>query len=161
MKKLFAYILTSALLLLLPACHSTKYRDDLTSQELSDRVTVALDADGEYVIAANDALEDYFQTPAFVREHSVRFRSNRNNIDEFGIFHVSDSAKKEMQIILSSYLSDSLSANRSWYDSYIPQETPKLRDAEVRIFGDYVAYAILSKEDRTVFFDTLEAALKV
>ena len=49
----------------------------------------------------------------------------------------------------------------TWYDSYIAQETPKLRDAEVKVFGNYAVYAIASKEDRAAFFDAVENALRV
>ena len=160
MKRFFAYILAALLLPALSACAKVSYRDDLSSQEIADRITDALQAEGEYVNAAPDALDDYFQIPATVRDHTVLFHANRNNLDEFGIFHVSDAEKKEMQALLVGYLSESLTANRAWYDSYIPQETPKLRDAEARIFGNYVVYAILSPSDRAHFFDIIQTILE-
>ncbi|MBQ1963425.1 MAG: hypothetical protein II369_04835, partial [Clostridia bacterium] len=62
--------------------------------------------------------------------------------------------------VLEKYLADSFTKNQTWYDSYIPTETPKLRDAEVKIFGNYVIYVIADKEDRTALLSTVEELLK-
>ena len=64
-----------------------------------------------------------------------------------------------MENHLVSYLSKSFEKNREFYDSYIPEETAKLRDAEVRRFGNYVAYAILDRDSKSRFFSAIEDKL--
>ena len=160
MKRLFSIFLATLLALGLSACQKTDYTDLPTSQELSHRTIAALQHENDYIAAETDLLEDYFSMPDFVHDHAIYFCADRNNLDEIGIFHVTAGHAKEMQALLRDYLTESFDNNRAWYDSYIPQQTPKLRDAEVRIFGNYVAYAILSAADRHRFFAEIESFLQ-
>ena len=64
-----------------------------------------------------------------------------------------------MAKLLRDYLAQAYEDNRVWYDSYMPEETPKLRDAEVKVFGNYVVYAIYSSADKATLFDAVKAAL--
>ena len=161
MKRIFSLLALVALLCSLSACRKATYSDLIPSERLGAELLEALDADGDYLAAEDDALADYFTVPDFVTDHAVYFRSDRNNLDEFGIFHAEDGRAEEMAALLSNYLDRSFADNRAWYDSYIPAETPKLRDAEVRTYGNYAVYAILSREDRTRAFEALESALKI
>ena len=88
----------------------------------------------------------------------MRISTAGDRIDEYGILH-SDIGTEEAARLLREYLTRSYEQNRAFYDSYIPTETPKLRDAEVRVFGDYVVYAILSPEERSTLFARAEACL--
>ena len=78
----------------------------------------------------------------------------------FGFFHVTDGNADSMEALLKDYLTRSYEKNQSWYDSYIPKEIPKLRDAEVKVFGNYVIYTICSKEDRAAVFSAVADLLK-
>lgn len=161
MKRLFAFLALTGVFFSLCACASASYSDLVPTDRLGAELLETLDADGDYLTAEQDALADYFTLPDFVTDHTVYFRSDRNNLDEFGIFHAEDGRVGEMATLLSDYLDRSFADNRAWYDSYIPTETPKLRDAEVRTYGNYAVYAILSREDRARLFDALESALKI
>ena len=88
------------------------------------------------------------------------FATDGNNLDEIGIYQVTDGNANAMKTVLEDYLEDSLARNQSWYESYIPKEIPKLRDAEVKVFGNYVIYAICSKEDRAAVFSAVADLLK-
>ena len=88
------------------------------------------------------------------------FATDGNNLDEIGIYQVTDGNANAMKTVLEDYLEDSLTRNQSWYESYIPKEIPKLRDAEVKVFGNYVIYAICSKEDRAAVFSAVADLLK-
>ena len=160
MKRLFTLFLAMILSGSAVACQKASYSDIPTSEELSRVAIDALQNESGYVAADKDSWNDYFQTPDFVRDHSVYFCSDRNDLDEIGVFHVTEGHAKEMQSLLREYLNKSLTDNRAWYDSYIPQETPKLRDAEVRIFGNYVVYAILSTPNREHFFQSIDTFLQ-
>jgi hypothetical protein len=77
------------------------------------------------------------------------------------VFWVESGKAQMLRLQLTQeYLKKRYDDNLSWYNSYMPTETPKLRDAEVRIYGDCVVYAVLSQESRKAFFDECEKLLK-
>lgn len=159
MKRFFLLLLCLLLLLSLSACKRKAYTNEPTASMLAEQALESLDNADGYTVAEHDLLEGYFHRPEGVSDFTVRIRTDRNNIDEFGIYRVSDGKVREMASLLEGYLSRSLEQNRDWYDSYIPAETPKLRRAEVRVFGDYAVYAILSDGDRERLFERIEAIL--
>ena len=134
-----------------------KYLNDLSAAELADLAGDALSED--FRAADADYLTDYVTLPQAGYSISVRLAAGGDRIDEFGILH-SDIGTEEAARLLRDYLARSYEQNRTFYDSYIPTETPKLRDAEVRVYGDYVVYAILSPEEKTAFFNRVEACLR-
>lgn len=155
-------ILCLALLLVLPlaSCKQESYRNDLTVDALTTPATSAIGTPADYTAAAEGYLDDYFATPDYVSAYKICFATDGNNLDEFGIYQVSEGNADAMKSILEKYLSDSLEKNQTWYDSYIPAETPKLRDAEVKVFGNYVVYAICDKNDRSALFSAIADLLK-
>ena len=160
MKRIIAtFILPCLLLFGLGACrHDRHYTNELRAEELARDVQNAL-SDTAFLSADVDYLADYFQMPDGMSDYKICFASDGNNLNEFGIWHTANGTPKEIKLLMEGYLKDSLERNQSFYDSYIPGETPKLRDAEVRVYGNYVAYAILNDADRKIFFNTVEQDL--
>lgn len=141
------------------------YTDDVPTDEIADALTALLnkstDLPLQYVKDDTDFTSEYFTLPDYVKEHSIFYARSTSNINELGIYHVEAGYAKQLATRLKSdYLAASYDKNRAWYDSYIPTETPKLRDAEVRTFGNYVVYAILDADDRKNVFDTVKTLLK-
>ena len=161
MKKILCFALALMLLALpLTAC-SKKYADDVSVGDLSDAVFEVLSGElSDYSTADKGYLDDYMTIPDYVTEYTVHFSTAGNNLDEFGIFHVTDGSAEDLETELEDYLEESYEQNKDWYDSYMPEETPKLRDAQVKVFGNYVVYAILSEADCTAAFEAVEKALK-
>ena len=128
----------------------------------------ALDAIGgntQYTEVDDDYLSDYFTEADWMDDTELRIALNQSegsgyNINEVGVYHVKDGHASEMEDLLTNYLESAYEKNKTWYDSYIPEETPKLRDAEVKVFGNYVVYAILSESERNTFFTAIEDQLK-
>ncbi|MBQ5772489.1 MAG: DUF4358 domain-containing protein, partial [Clostridia bacterium] len=114
----------------------------------------------DYSTAEEGYLDDYFTVPSYVTSYTLCFATDGNNLDEIGIYQVSDGNADAMKDVLEKYLDDSLAQNQTWYESYIPKEVPKLRDAEVKVFGNYVVFAICSKEDRAAVFSAVADLLK-
>ena len=81
------------------------------------------------------------------------------NIDEFGVFHASSdgASAREIKAVVEAYLALRL---EKWMEEYMPEEKPKLENAEVRVSGDYVLYCILSDADKTTAFRTFEDAVR-
>ena len=73
------------------------------------------------------------------------------SFDEIGIFHVAEAGNREtVTAILKNYVKG----------SYFPGEEYKLDKAEVRTFGNYAVFAILSDKNRSAFFAEIERLLK-
>lgn len=142
--------------LLFCGCQSksdTTYGDSLSPDALADACAKALGMDA---VSGNADELDVAELPQDA-EFAVRYAANRNNLDEFGILRT-DRPEHDAKV-LESYLKQSFLDNRSYYDSYIPAETPKLRDAEVRVFGHYAVYAILDGDRRAALFKTVREQL--
>ena len=155
-------LMAFALPLSLISCHQKEeYSDSISADRLADEITRALADDGVYLTDDQGLTDSYFTLPESVSEHTVRYTSDTNNINEFGVYHVTRGGAKELEAMLvEKYLEAAYLNNREWYDSYIPNEASKLRDAEVRTLGNYVVYAILDKKDRDTVFDTVEDILE-
>lgn len=160
MKRIILCTLACLLLFSLASCQNTNYRNDAKVSDLAVTATDSLKDGVEYRTADEGYLDDYFETPAYVLSYTVRFAADTNNLNEIGIYHVEDGKADEMAKLLEDYLSDQLARNQTWYDSYIPQEVPKLRDAQVKVFGNYAVYVILNQKDRSTALDAIESALQ-
>ena len=160
-KQLFLPVLLAfSMLFSLISCKkaSVVYTDTLSAHELSEEAEDELDHT-DFRQADGDWLKDYVTLPEDLTDFEICFSSDGNNLNEFGIWHVRSDQIAPLEATLRTYLAESLLRNRNFYDSYIPQETPKLENAEVRVFGNYVCYAILNAQDREIFFRTVEEEL--
>ena len=157
MKRLLLILLAMLTVLSAIACTSTTYRTDVAAAALADTAVSALNDGKDYTAADTDFLDSYFSLPTYVTDSVIRFSTDGNDLNEFGIYQVTDGNADSMKALLSGYLTEFYELYNA---NYLPEETPKLRDAEVRVFGNYVAYAMLNETDRATFFNTIENALK-
>ena len=134
------------------------YVDSLPATELAEEACDDLETT-DFRVAPRDWLSDYVTLPDGINDYEICFSSDGSNLSEFGIFHVNPDQIAPLEATLHTYLAESLSRNREFYNSYIPQETPKLEKAEIRVFGNYVCYAILSESDKSTFFATIREEL--
>lgn len=150
------------ILFVLTACQQNGvYKRDIDTKEIATALKARIPSPSAWIDEDQSFIEEYFQLPDYVRESSVYYAQNTNNLDEFGIFEVENGqAEKLHSLLVHSYLQKRYSENQEWYNSYMPIETAKLRDAEVRVYGNCVAYAILSAERRADFFAECEKLLK-
>lgn len=161
MKKLICLCLALIALMLPLASCSKEYADDVSVEKVSEAMVTSLTGTIPlYSLADEGYLDDYFTMPDYVTDHIIHFSTEGNNLDEFGVFHVTEGNAEDMQSKLETYLKDCYEQNKDWYDSYMPEETPKLRDAEVKVFGNYVVYAVFAEAEREAAFDAAEKALK-
>ena len=147
--------------LMLSACAKTEYKQDVNTIKMAMQLSQKVPTESSWVIENENFLKEYIAIPESVRELQIYYAQNTNSLDEFGIFEVArDQTKEVRKLIEKEYLQKRYEENREWYDSYMPAETPKLRDAEVRVYGNCVVYAVLSPEKRTEFFKECEKLLK-
>ena len=154
-KRIFAVL--SILFLLLTACNASHYRSDLSAETLCKQCAEALDFAAP-AFEGSEAFADE-ELPVCDPKLSVCYSTDGNNLDEFGIWKTGGEKPRNVATFLADSLLKRYRENESYYQSYIPEETPKLRDAEVRVYGNYVVYAILSPEQKKAFFQYLEKTL--
>ena len=164
MKKAFniaVCILLAAVTLGATACQKETYQKDINAKEIADTLSQTTPTESKWISEDQAFIEEYVTFPENVKESHVYYAQNTNELDEFGIFEVEEGKAQEVRNqLLSGYLKKRYDENLEWYNSYMPTQTHKLRDAEVRIYGNCVAYAILSPENRKAFFDECEKLLK-
>ena len=140
--------------------HQRVYANDLPCSELMDAAEDQIPVDFGYDTFSGDHLRYYFADTKLPDDSCLRYSTRSEDINEFGIFHVhDDTAREELKKLTEEYLETMKNDQHAFIASYAPEELPKLERAEVRVFGNYVAYAILSDEDRALFFDTVEKKL--
>ncbi len=159
MKRALSILILLSILPLMAACAHPHYQTDKTAAQLAEAAVAVLSEETVYLTDPGGYTDAYFAPPDYLIDVCIRYAQDTGNIDEIGIFRVTKGKGEEMAELLRGYLTESYMENLAWYNSYIPKETPKLRDAEVTVFGDTVVYAILSESDRAAVFRTMEDAL--
>lgn len=158
-RKIAVFLLFASFLTTSVGCKkSAQYTSNFSARELAAAVQERIDEE-DFVIAENGYLDDYVSLPDNAQDFVICLDADGNDIDEFGIWRLEEGSVGEIRALLESYLKTSLERNQAFYNSYIPHQIPKLRDAEIHVFGDYVAYAIMDGEDRKEFFGALENIL--
>ncbi len=155
-------ILILVLATLLSACGKKEktYADDIPCSELADTVEEQIPVDFGYETFGGEHLRYYFEDTKVHDDACLRYSVRSEEISEFGIFHTPDEASRiEIKRLCENYLATLREEKSTFIASYAPEEVPKLERAEVRSFGNYVAYAILSDDDRELFFETIEKKL--
>lgn len=160
MKRYLIFLLLLTALLSACAKKEPTYANDIPCSELADTVEEQIPVDFGYDTYGGEHLRYYFEDTKRHDDACLRYTVRSEDIGEFGIFHAPDAeSRDEIEDLCEEYLEDLREEKTAFIASYAPEEVPKLERAEVRSFGNYVVYAILSDSDRALLFDTVEKAL--
>jgi len=161
MKRLICFIFIISLSLSYVACmKSSEYADDIPCAQLLDSAEEQIPIDLGYESFGGDHIKYNFEDTELDDDHALRYSVASEDINEIGVFHAPDEASRDrLYEITENYLKSLLEEKGAFIASYAPKELEKLENAEARIYGNYVAYAILSADDREMFFETLENVL--
>ena len=147
--------------LMLASCNQEEYKKEIDATKVATELSQTTPTESKWINEDQAFIGEYIEIDEYVKESQIFYAQNTNDLDEFGIFEVEEGKAQEVQKrLLSGYLKKRYDENLEWYNSYMPTQTPKLRDAEVRVYGNCVVYAVLSKETRKTFFDECEKLLK-
>ncbi len=159
MKKLIAFLLLAAALCSLAACSKkAAYKDNVPLADLAAVVEKHLDGG-----SLAEMKESYLSGPMkldtiLFADYLVKINAYGANIDEYGIFKARDAAGvASVQKEAEDYLQ---MRKDTWMEEYMPEEKPKLTQAEVKVCGLYVIYVIVSDEVRSSILSDFETALK-
>lgn len=148
-----------ALCLLFASCNRTpKYRDDVKTSELADSIKLKIEGGDKLTEIDASFMQSSMGIDATEYEDfSVFITVVGTSINEFGIFRVKDEAHAEE---LKGKLQDYIDLrNEAWMPEYLPEEYPKLKNAEIKSAGLYVMYAVLSDSEKEAAFKELENML--
>ena len=163
MKKLIALALIIATIFTFCACGSdssttVEYKTDVAVPDLAQQVIAG--NDGSTFVAMD---ENYIAGAMKIdvsgyADYIVQINAFGTNVDEYGIFKANDEASvAAVKADAENYLKFRLD---TWMEEYMPEEKPKLENAEVKVCGLYVMYAILGDTARADAFTAFESALK-
>ncbi|NCB74624.1 MAG: DUF4358 domain-containing protein [Clostridia bacterium] len=159
-KKYLSFIALVLALSLLSACGGTSanVRDDVSVSDVSAAVAAVLGDDTLVSVPETYYAGSMKMDVSDYGGYDVMINSKGINIDEFGIFKAKDSSQlPAVEKAVNDYLAFRL---QIWMEEYMPEEKPKLENAEVKTVGNYVMYAILSDEGKKSAFSAFEKSLK-
>jgi hypothetical protein len=158
-KRIFAVLLT-AVLLALPSCTKNtppSYRSDKTAVEVYSAVAEVVSTDAPLAAVDTDYVRYRMMLDTSIMEdYAIYMQNTGSSLDEIGIIKAIGNDTAAVEKAVQDYLTQ---RNEEWTGMYLVEEYPKLRDAEYRIFGQYVVYGILSEAEKTALFDAVSASL--
>lgn len=158
-KKITLIFLCAAMFIICLAACGGSVRDDVAvSQictEIEGSVGSAIDmveAPDSYIVGTIKLNGDDYA------DCCVKINSRGINVDEYGVFKGSDKTQTDsIKAALEAYLQ---LREDTWMPEYMPEEFPKVQNAEIKVVGNYVMYTIFSDETRAAANTALEDALK-
>lgn len=90
-----------------------------------------------------------------ISEYVVCVDASGTTVDEFGIFKSAEGSSEEVEQMLAEYLETRVD---TWMDEYMPEEKPKVENAQIRNSGNYYVYAILGDSEKEQFFNKFDEA---
>lgn len=145
---------------LLTSCNAKKYSDDVSCYELCEYAIAAIDEGEDFSDYGKEYIKYFFENSELHDDFRIVYSTETDDIDELGIFHApSADAAKEISAIAQNYISEMQNTQRAFIGSYAPEELPKLDNAEVRVFGNYVVYAIMEDDEKSEAFSAIDKKL--
>ena len=156
--KIIAVILCLAAFASLAACGGKELRTDVPAPDIAEKVAKAIDKPQGLTTVDENYVAGRLQVDlSKCSEYVVRINSFGTDVDEFGVFKAKDEeAAKAVAAQVQAYLDNRLA---TWMDEYMPEEKPKVENAEVKVSGVYVLYGILSDSARKAAFSALDEAI--
>ena len=160
MKRMTAFAL-AFIFLFLAGCQKPEYRDDLSCREIADRLCDLLPVSGGYEQFGKEHLQYSFDNADGYEDECLMYSVLSENINEIGVFHADEEENVQaLRQNCEQYLARMREEERAFIESYAPREAAKLDAAEVRVFGEYIIYVVLSPEDRDKVFDEAKNLLQ-
>lgn len=169
-KKILLILFVLLMLIQFVSCSDTKKPQiaDTTANVIKNDISAAEIAghfDALLINAAKlTAVDDDYVTGMLglnlnnVSEYVLKVQTSGTEIDQYGVFKTTGEKEAEtLAVSVKAYL-DML--NDNWGNfSYLPEEMPKIKAAEVKSAGVYVVFVIASEQEKTAVFDSFYAII--
>ena len=161
MKKITALIIASiAILTLICSCGDkpASYKTDVPIADLQAAAESKLTGTDTFATQDSDYVEYMMEIGSDkFAEGIVRWQASGVSADEYGIFKASDEeAAKALGELLQKYLTK---RDETWNPAYDADQYPKLKNAEIKVYGQYAVFCILNDVDRAAVFTAVENTL--
>ncbi len=146
------------LLCMLCACGSNETAKTPDIQTVADKLGAAMDI-SNMSLTPDAYVEDIMNiaSDSYVSRNTL-ISGVGTSIDEYGIFLGKDAEQAaSLKAALEAYLEYRESV---WMDEYLPDEKPKLDNAEIWQQGNYVVYVILGDSDRAAVKAAFESCFE-
>lgn len=160
MKRIISLLLLLVTVALLASCGGTEtvYSDSASATDVLDKAGNKVETFSTLAKIDNNYLQFMVNIdPAALSGWDIRLDPNGATLDEVGVLKATAETLDSVKKSISDYLEK---RNADWTGLYLVDEYPKLENAEYKVFGNYVVYAILSDADKQAFFTAAENALK-
>lgn len=148
------------LLLTLAACNKTgDYRNDLDADAVINSLIVKIPLEDGYYEADDDYVDFYFPgSDDIIDDDEIQFAKASTNKNQLGVLKAENGRVEDLKKLCEDYIA---TIQERWVAQadYTPEEHPKIADAEVRVYGNYVIYAMLLPADREAVFAEAEKLL--
>ena len=162
-KHLISLTLALLLALSLTACGKTvAYRDDISVDELSATVSALIPTAGGYDMSGEDFLKYYFDfdNRHTIDGYAIAASAASSDVNEYGILHLSDPEQvATVENLAQVYVENQRDFLSTFLNTYNAAEMAKLEQMQVRVFGNYVVYTILSEADTQAVMSAVEEKL--
>lgn len=160
MKRLFAFLLLIALLTGFGCRQKKEYRDDVSCETITSEVCDELSGEESFLPFGEDHIHFSFEATDRFADKSLVYSAPSENIDEIGVFRADNDADiAELRRLCEQYVITLREDMRAFVESYAPREATKLDRAEVKVFGHYIVYTVLSDDDRKEAYEEIEELL--
>ena len=161
MKKFIAVILLLCTLTTVISCSKNQYVDDRSCKDVGNALVESLDDGLEYTDFDSKHISAYFDDTEEYDDHFAVYSTDTNDINELGIFHAPNkNMADELYESCCDYIEDIQEESRAFIASYAPDELPKLDNATVKRFDNYVVYTVLPDDKAEAVYERLESELK-
>lgn len=162
MKRIFTSV-TAFVLMACMLCGCGISSDDGNDPDMQDVADAVFTASQVSMDNMSQIPEDYVADiiqvdPSYYEIRNTIISTVGTNIDEYGIFKATD--KKNADKIASALNSYIEYRQDAWMDNYMPDEKPKLDNAEVWQQGNYVMYVILGDDVRAAVKSAFESCFE-
>jgi hypothetical protein len=158
MKKLILILLAAIMIIgLLSACGKTTAEPKLS--DIVAAIDTAIGNSGSMTAVDENYIKGSMKMDVSAYEdYTVKINAMGANIDEYGVFKGSDSNQaKDIKAAVDQYLQ---MREDTWMTEYMPEEHPKLQNAEVWTDGNYVMYVILGDDAKAAASNAFTTCFK-
>lgn len=136
-----------------------QYNDTFSTSEIcSSTITSFVTEGGIYTLDDDVILEIHDEFITYLIDYEVARAKNTKNINEIGIFRVTEGKQRDMKNILENYVKKKQESYRAM--DYFPEETEKIDFATVKVLGSYVIYSFLNESDTKAFYQAIENKIR-
>lgn len=148
-----------AVVFLVSCSGEENYTDAKTAKEVNSAIASSIQTEKGVKILDDDTLLKVSDSDIPYLKDYIFIKANDSaDLNEYGIFRVEDGKADDMKALLEKYVKSKQEMYRAY--EYFPNETAKVDNATVSVFGNYVVYSFLNEADTEAFHNAIKECIK-